>query len=102
MINAIAGVTKEVKDKPVPQWRWPQYASVSVRNRSFANIDPSVDRLNLGEYDAATITSATLTDTYNFFRGGLAGKNIGTVVLTYSDATKTNLTSFTKTPIVTI
>lgn len=102
MINAISGVNKSIIDKPTPVWRWPQYASVSVRNRNFANIDPAVDSLNLGEYDSVAVTYPTDTvEVYNFFQNGLAGSNVGTVTITYTDNTKNFINSVVKTPIVT-
>lgn len=42
MIDAISGVKDSIDKKPVPVWRWPQYASVSVRDKNFANVDPAV------------------------------------------------------------
>ena len=35
---------QSIKDKPVPVWNWPQYASVGVRNSSFANVDPATEQ----------------------------------------------------------
>ena len=42
MINQLSSIDKSIKDKPVPVWNWPQYASVGVRDKSFSNIDPSL------------------------------------------------------------
>ena len=42
MINQLSAIDKSIKDKPVPVWNWPQYASVGVRDTSFSNIDPSL------------------------------------------------------------
>lgn len=56
MINQIAAVNQSIKDKPVPVWNWPQYASVSVRNKNFSNINPSVDPFDVGSYDDVQLT----------------------------------------------
>ena len=44
MINQLSAVNQSIKDKPVPVWNWPQYASVGVRNSSFTNIDPATEQ----------------------------------------------------------
>jgi hypothetical protein len=55
IINGLAAVKQSVDDKPIPVWRWPQYASVGVRNKSFSNIDPAT------ETKAGTISDGTTT-----------------------------------------
>ena len=42
MINQLSAFDTSIKNKPVPVWSWPQYASVGVRDKSFSNIDPSL------------------------------------------------------------
>lgn len=39
-------------------------------------------------WDAYTLTEDTLTDTYNYYAGGLTGKLVATVVVTYTDSNK--------------
>lgn len=43
MINQISQVNESIKSKPVPVWNWPQYASVGVRNKNFANVNPATE-----------------------------------------------------------
>jgi len=69
IIAGLAEVSKTVKDKPNPVWNWPQYAGVSVRNKSFSPINPAVDGFNIGDYDDIVLgyTGANLTTvTYKF------------------------------------
>lgn len=42
MINQLAAIDMSINKKPVPVWNWPQYAAVSVRDKNFSNIDPSL------------------------------------------------------------
>ncbi len=103
MINQLSAVNESVKNKPVPVWNWPQYAGVSVRNRNFANIDPAVDSLNIGEYDyvSMTLSAGDTTETYTFKQNGANGTIMAVVVIVYSSSTRDVLVSVTKTPIVT-
>jgi len=48
------------------------------------------------DYVAVTYPSAT-TEQYVFSNGGISGTIVGTINLTYSDSTKTNLTIAAKT-----
>lgn len=90
MINAIAGVEKSIKDKPdAPVWRWPQYAAVSVRDKNFANINPSLDAFNIGDYDDVQLsyTGSNLTGvTY-----ALNGATTAVLALTYSGSNLTRV-----------
>ncbi len=43
MLNQLSAVNKSIIDKPVPVWNWPQYASVGVRNKNFANVNPATE-----------------------------------------------------------
>ena len=65
MINQLSAVNQSIKDKPVPVWNWPQYASVGVRNSSFANVDPATEQSqDFGNgYCAQKITLVVLTAT---------------------------------------
>ncbi|MES2006899.1 MAG: hypothetical protein V4436_02190 [Patescibacteria group bacterium] len=58
MINQLSTIDKSIKDKPVPVWNWPQYASVGVRNKNFSNINPSTEEAAefSGGYNAQKIT----------------------------------------------
>lgn len=100
MINQLSAIDQSIKDKPVPVWNWPQYASVGVRNRNFSNINPATDGLDIGDYDyvARVLTNAT-TETYTFKTGGVSGTTVATVVIVYTDSTLATLLSVTKTPI---
>lgn len=42
MLNQLSAIDGSIKNKPVPVWNWPQYASVGVRNKSFTNVDPAI------------------------------------------------------------
>ena len=83
MINAISAVGKEVKDKPVPVWNYPQYASVSVRDTSFANINPSIAGFNITTpYDTVNITYSGSNPTIVVYVSN--GKTVATLTLSYS------------------
>ncbi len=95
MLNQLGAVNQSIKDKPVPVWNWPQYASVGVRDTNFANVNPSIAPFNItAQFDEIQLTNYT-------------GANVGTVTylskgstvavleLTYSgdnliDVTRTN------------
>jgi hypothetical protein len=61
MINQLSTIDKSIKDKPVPVWNWPQYASVGVRNKNFSNINPATEEAAefSGGYNAQKITLVT-------------------------------------------
>ena len=52
MLNQLSAVNENIKNKPVPVWNWPQYASVGVRDKNFANVNPSIAPFNItASYD---------------------------------------------------
>lgn len=59
---------------------------------------PVSGTLVTNQYDAVSVayTSGTV-ETYSFFSGGLAGTLVNTVVVTYTDNTKANISSVVKT-----
>lgn len=102
IINQLSAVNESIQKKPVPVWNWPQYAGVSVRNKNFANIDPAVDSLNIGEYDYVNLALSVgnTVETYTFKYGGASGTLVATVVITYVDSTRATFTSVVKTPVL--
>ncbi len=58
MINQISQVRESIDKKPVPVWNWPQYASVGVRNKNFANVNPATEESSDwgSSYEAQKIT----------------------------------------------
>lgn len=100
MINQLSAIDKSIKDKPIPVWSWPQYAGVSVRNRNFQNINPATDGLDIGDFDfvARVLTNVT-TETYTFKVGGSTGMIVATVVIVYTDNSRVDISTVTKTPI---
>lgn len=82
MINQLSQVNESIKNKPVPVWNWPQYASVSVRNKNFSNINPAVDGFDIGSYDDIQLqyTGSNLT-TVTYF---LNGQQTAVLTLSYS------------------
>lgn len=99
MVNQLSSVNQSIRDKPVPVWNWPQYAGVSIRNRSFQNIQPATDAIGIGSFDYVALSQATLTDTYTFYTGGSSGTLVATIVILYTDATKATISTVTKTPV---
>lgn len=97
MIDNISKVEKAITDKPVPVWRWPQYASVSVRDRNFANINPSIAPFNITspyDYIQLAYTGSNLT-TATYKSGGASGSTVASLILAYDGSN--NLTSVTRT-----
>ena len=93
MLNQLSEVNQSIKDKPVPVWNWPQYASVSVRNKNFANINPAVDGFNIGSFDDVVLTytgSNLHTVTYK-----ANGVNVAVLTLSYDGSN--NLTEIVRT-----
>lgn len=80
-------------------WKFPQYSSVSVRNRSFANINPKTDGIGLGSYDYVSLSQTATNDTYTFKMGGASGTLVATVSIEYTSSAKTVISTVTKTPI---
>ena len=99
MINQLSAIDESIKKKPVPVWNWPQYASVGVRDRSFRNVNPATDHLDLNSYDYISLAQASLTDTYTFKTGGASGTTTATVVITYTSSAKTTISTVVKTPV---
>jgi hypothetical protein len=81
MIESISEVNQSVKNIPTPVWRWPQYASVSVRNKNFANVNPSISPFGIEDYDDIQLsyTGSNLTGV-NYL---LNGKVVAVLALTY-------------------
>ena len=100
MINQLSAIKKSVDDKPVPVWNWPQYASVGVRNKSFSNVNPSVDYFNIGSYDYVSVAYPINTEeVYTFKTNGATGNTVATITIVYTDSTKDNISTVTKTPV---
>ena len=53
--------------------------------------------LGIAQFDATSLTQATLTDTWKFYTGGLAGSLVNTVTITYTDSTKATISNVVKT-----
>lgn len=51
----------------------------------------------LPAYDYVTFTPASTTDTYVFKTGGSGGTTVNTITITYTDSTKTVLSTVAKT-----
>lgn len=49
------------------------------------------------KYDYIAVTPGSTTDTYKFYSGGLVGTLVSTVVLTYTDSTKSTLANVART-----
>ncbi len=84
MLNQLSIIDKSIKDKPVPVWNWPQYASVGVRDTNFANVNPSIapfaitaafDEIQLTDYTGANVGTVTYL---------LKGDTVAVLSLTYS------------------
>lgn len=55
-----------------------------------------IDGLNIGSYDYFSLTQDTLTDTYTFKLGGASGTTVATVLITYTSADKSTISSVLK------
>jgi hypothetical protein len=76
-------------------------------------VDPSTDRLMVTStisnfssmggllsgviYDAASLSQATLTDTWTFYSGGVGGTLVATITITYTNSSKTTISTVVKT-----
>lgn len=58
---------------------------------------PVTSGFSLAGYDYVSYTAGATTDTYVFKTGGAGGTTIGTITISYTDATKTVPTTFIKT-----
>ena len=61
------------------------------------DFDPQVVGFSIPNYDAVALNQTALTDTYTFFRGGLAGALQATITITFTDATKATISTVLKT-----
>ena len=84
MIDELSGLHTAFKG-----WKYPQYAAVSVRNKNFENVNPSVDLFNIGTaddivlaYSGSNITSVTYK---------LNGSTIAVLSLSYSGSNLTEV-----------
>ena len=58
----------------------------------------TVHGIHLPEYDYVSYTNTdTTTDTYTFKKGGASGITVATLVLVYTDTTKVQISTVTKT-----
>ena len=55
-----------------------------------------IDGLNIGSYDYFSLAQDTLTDTYTFKVGGASGTTVATVLITYTSADKSTISSVLK------
>lgn len=67
---------------------------VSVQGREYVS---TTQGLTLPRYDYVTMTINSATETYTFKEGGSAGNPVATVVIVYTDATRTDISTVTKT-----
>lgn len=83
MINQLAAIDKSVKEKPVPVWNWPQYAGVSVRNKNFANINPSISPFGIEDFDDVQLSNYDINGNVQTVKYFLNGRGMGELSLTY-------------------
>lgn len=58
---------------------------------------PVTSGFSMAGYDYVTFTPASTTDTYVFKTGGSGGTTVNTITITYTDSTKTVLSTVAKT-----
>lgn len=95
MINQLSAIDESIKNKPVPVWNWPQYASVGVRDKNFANVDPAIAPFGITTtYDDVVCTydgsNNLTTATYKF-----NGQTVAQITCSYDGSG--NLTSAQRT-----
>jgi hypothetical protein len=83
MINQLAAIDKSVKEKPVPVWNWPQYAGVSVRNKNFANVNPSISPFGIEDFDDVQLSNYDINGNVGTVEYFLNGQGMGVLTLTY-------------------
>ncbi len=83
IINALSAVKTSIDDKPVPSWNWPQYAGVSVRNKNFANINPSISSFGIEDFDEVQLSDYDGSGNVGTVTYLLNGSITGVLSLTY-------------------
>lgn len=71
--------------------------TVSAKLRGINKGVQSTIGLGIPPFDSTALAQATLTDTWTFFTGGLAGTLVSTVTITYTDSTKATIASVVRT-----
>ena len=74
-------------------------AQLGVANAAVSNTNmvPTKSGISLPIHDAFTFTPGATTDTLTYFTGGLAGTQVGQMVITYTNATKEVVQSVVRT-----
>ena len=75
-------------------------STMGIKDRNGSPVNPAEAGLKLGTYDYVALVQATLTDTYTFKVGGASGQLVATVIITFTDATKSTISNVVKTPII--
>lgn len=70
--------------------------STNVANLTIGRVQIQ-DGFNLGSFDYVSLATGSNTDTYTFKTGGAGGSTVGTVTITYTDATKATISTVVKT-----
>lgn len=94
MIEALSGVKDKVAEGVEVQTRWkfPQYSSVSLRNKDFANINPAVQPFGIPDFDQIFLTySGSNVTVVEYYANGV---KVAQLNLTYSGS---NLIEVTRT-----
>ena len=71
--------------------------TVSAKLRGLNKSVQSTIGLGIPPFDSTSLAQATLTDTWTFYTGGLAGTLVSTVTITYTDSTKATISTVVRT-----
>lgn len=96
MINQLSSIDESIKNKPVPVWNWPQYASVGVRDSNFRNVNPAIAGFNITspyDYISLSYSGSNITGV-TYKTGGSSGSTVAVLALTYSGS---NILTVTRT-----
>lgn len=99
ILDRLAGVTKAINSLsfPVPNFILPFKDTEGEATQVEASIFSDINGIGIPSFDFCSQTQDTLTDTWVFKTGGSGGTTVATVVITYTDAGKTIISSVART-----
>lgn len=67
---------------------------IALTQEAFSDIVTAIGGFNIGEYDYISVAYPdTTSEVYTFKTGGAGGTTVGTITITYTDATKDSLST---------
>lgn len=96
LIKAIKGISISVSGSGFPEISQNNLINIEANQTNGTQKTQIIDGLNIGSYDYFSLAQDTLTDTYTFKVGGASGTTVATVLITYTSADKSTISSVLK------